>query len=293
MQTEATITSVRSVQRKDPDVLDHFKGSAALYRKWSPEGHLHFGYWKWPMSPFDRRAMLEELVYQVMEPMELRAGGTYADFGCGYGTAAITIARRYNVHVDAYTVVPEQAREGMERAEREKIDDLVTMHHADMRCTGLPDGGMDGVIGMESWCYGTGTAKRDVIREAYRVLRPGGMISLVDGFLVKRPDRLRKPIVDMVQRGWALECFPQRDDFIEALKAEGFRDIKIVDLGSRIGTCALHGPPLMLITMIEHVTRKHRLDRFEWAHLKSCMLGILLGTQLDLFRYLGVTATKG
>ena len=59
-RTAPSTRTGRTGQRADPRVLAHFQASAALYKLWSREGHLHFGYWRWPMSPLDRAAMLEE-----------------------------------------------------------------------------------------------------------------------------------------------------------------------------------------------------------------------------------------
>ena len=276
----------------DPKVTAHFHASATLYGLWSPERHLHFGYWRWPMDPFDRRAMLEELVHQVARPLGLRCGDRVADLGCGYGSAARLIARSYDTHVDAFTVVPEQFEEGRTAAWVDGLQDLVTMHLRDFRETALPDGSIDAVIGMESLCYGNRHGKADVLAEAARILKPGGHISLVDGFLLKKPTGLRVQMVRTVEQGWALPSFPHRAAFLREMTDAGFTDITVKDLSWRVAICALHGPPLMLWRELRRLLAGRPLPPLERAHLRSCMLGILLGTQRDLFRYLHITARR-
>lgn len=275
-----------------PGVQAHFHASADLYKRWSPQGHLHFGFWRWPMSPFDRRAMLDELVRQVVRELRARQGDRLADLGCGYGAAARLVAHELGARMEAITIVEEQAIEGQVAALAAGIDHLVRMRHADFRRTGLADGSLDGAYALESLCYGKGAAKADVIAEIARIIKPGGRLALVDGFLLKRPAGLRARMVRTVEQGWALPCFPQRDAFIDALDAQGFADIRVRDLSWNVAPCAAHGPILMVQGWIERRLNGTRLNALERAHLRSCLLGIALGTQRDLFRYLMITATK-
>ena len=284
-------TAPRSgIRAVDPKVTAHFHASAALYQRWSAEGHLHFGYWKPRMSFFDRKAMLEEMVVQVVRRLEPRVADRLADLGCGYGSAAMLAARTYGVDVDAYTVVEEQASIGQAQADGEGLS--VALHQRDFRDTGLAHGCIDGVYALESLCYGAGRDKRDVIHEAARILKPGGRIALVDGFLLKPANGWRRRMVRTVERGWALPCFPQRAAFIAAMEQAGFADIRVRDFSWNVAPCAAHGPWLMLKGWVERRLKGTRLNELEQAHLKSCLLGIALGTQRDLFRYLMITATK-
>lgn len=273
-------------------VQAHFHASADLYKRWSPQGHLHFGFWRWPMSPFNRRAMLDELVRQVVRELRARQGDRLADLGCGYGAAARLVARELGARMEAITIVEEQAIEGQVAALAAGTDHLVRTRHADFRRTGLADGSIDGAYALESLCYGTGAAKADAIAESARIIKPGGRLALVDGFLLKRPTGLRARLVRTVEEGWALPCFPKRDAFIDALDAQGFADIRVRDLSWSVAPCAAHGPVLMVQGWIERRLNGTRLNALERAHLRSCLLGIALGTQRDLFRYLMITATK-
>ncbi len=274
----------------DPRVIDHFHASAALYKSWSTEGHLHFGYWKWPMNAADRKRMLEAMVHRVVREVHPTQGYWLADLGCGYGASARLVAGTYDCAVDAFTVVPEQVNEGRARATAERVD--VTMHLRDFRHTGLPADSMDGVYALESLCYGSGHGKADVLAEAARVMKPGGRIALVDGFIMQPPTGLRERLVRTVERGWAVPCFPRQQAFVRAMERAGFADITITDLSWNVAPSAAHGLPLMAWTKLRNLFTGKRLDPLESAHLKSCLYGIALGTQRDLFRYLLITARK-
>jgi tocopherol O-methyltransferase len=274
----------------DPRLLDHFHASAALYQLWSADGHLHFGYWKWPMSLLRRKTMLDAMVYRVVQELHPQRGHRLADLGCGYGASARKVADMYDLSVDAFTVVPEQVEHGRDLAERDHVD--VTMHLRDFRRTGLPSASMDGVYALESLCYGSGHGKSDVLAEAARVLKRGGRIALVDGFIMQEPRGLRERMVSTVERGWAVPTFPRMKAFLKAMEEAGFTDIDVTDLSWNVAPCAAHGLPLMAWTKLRNLLTGKRLDPLEDAHLKSCLYGIALGTQRDLFRYLLMTGRK-
>jgi hypothetical protein len=171
--------------------------------------------------------------------------------------------------------------------------DRVTMKLRDFRDTGLPDASLDGVYALESLCYGTGPDKSDVLAEAARIVKPGARLVTADGFLVKEPHPgLRKRMVETITNGWALPCFPELKCFTRALEKNGFTDVQVEDLSWKMGPCALHGPPLLVYTLAKRWLSGEGMEPLEKAHLRSCALGILLGTQHGLFRYCMVTATR-
>ena len=276
----------------DPKVTAHFHASAELYKLWSPEGHLHFGYWRWPMNPFRRRQMLEELVHHVVRELDPKPNKRLADFGCGYGSAARLVAEAYRTHVDAFTVVKEQVLEGEAAALADGTADRVTMKLRDFRDTGLPDASVDGLYALESLCYGSGPDKSDVLAEAARILKPGARLATADGFVVKQVGGLRKNVVDTVASGWALPCFSDLNSFTAALEANGFSDVHVEDLSWKMGPCALHGLPLLAYVLAKRWLSGIGMEPLEKAHLRSCALGILLGTQHNLFRYCMVVGTR-
>ena len=69
-------------------------------------------------------------------------------------------------------------RRGVERCAREGLSHRITFKLADVCATGLPDGQADFVWGEDAWCYVADKAK--LIREAARLVKPGGLIAFTD-----------------------------------------------------------------------------------------------------------------
>ena len=99
-------------------------------------------------------------------------------------------------------------------------------------------------------------------------------------------------MVATITEGWALPCFPDLKGFIRALEINGFANVHVEDLSWKMGPCALHGPPLLAYTFVKRWLSGAGIKPLEKAHLRSCALGILLGTFHNLFRYCLVTATR-
>src|SRR5262249_27067388 len=153
---------------------------------WSRNLNMHFGYWRRGLSPFDRERMIDEMTAQVLARLE-RGGHRLmrlAGLGCGAGApAAVVLRARPAPRPGGVPLLPEQAAIAREAATRAGVDGRGTFHAMDYTATRFADATFDGAMAIESSCHAPGADKAAFVREAARLLAPGGRIAIADGFL--------------------------------------------------------------------------------------------------------------
>ena len=161
-------------------VLAYYAAATPDYRVWSKGYNMHFGFWRWGLNPFDREAMLQELNAQVIARLGLPSSTStarLADLGGGTGaTARAAVAAQPNLVVDVVTIAPIQIEIGTALNRTAERGDAIHMHCVDYEHTHLPGASYDAVCLVESACHAAGSTKLSLLREAFRLLKPGGRL---------------------------------------------------------------------------------------------------------------------
>lgn len=283
-------------------VLAYYEAATADYGAWSRDFNMHFGYWRRGLDPFDREALLQELNLQVLQRMALPMGraARVADLGCGTGaTARAIVGCRGAVQVDAVTLSPTQVAMGQARNAAVPRGAAIRMHLADYASTPLPTGAYDAVCLVESACHADGPVKLAVLREAQRLLRPGGMLVMVDGMLrgplptVGLMDRVIGRLYRAWCRNWAVPEMARLDQLPGALAQCGFEPPRVEDWSWRIAPSVAHVPLLATRFAIVELWRAGgRLPPWRWRHIVASALTPLLGLLRRRFFYGAVIARK-
>ena len=110
-------------------------------------GDLHYGDFADPEEPL---AAATARLTGRMAAADLRPGLEVLDVGCGIGTPAVTVARRYGCHVTGISI----SEVGLEMARQSALErgvaDRVRFLYGDGMSNGLPDASCDRVWVMES-----------------------------------------------------------------------------------------------------------------------------------------------
>jgi len=274
-----------------------FREAQDDFGRWSANYNMHFGYWMRGMSVIDREPMLEKMNEVVADALELPA---YAparamDLGCGAGATARAVARRHpRCEVTAVTIVREQIELGRKLNRAAGVDRRIAFMLSDFTSTWTGPGTQDAVYAVESFCYAPGAGKAAAVREAARLLKAGGRLVVVDGFLEGAPPR---GALGWIYRkwcaSWAIAELAQREEFRAALWDAGFEGIEERDLFLQVAPSAAHIPVVATVHTARALWKgRGRLSAWRWKHIAASWLSMALGLARGTFGYRIFTARK-
>jgi len=170
---------------------------------------------------------------QVARRATIQHGHRVLDAGCGIGGTALWLARRLDVDITGVNISPHQLRCATRLARRLGLQDKVRFMERCYTDTGLPDASFDAVYAIESVCYSAD--KLDFLKEAHRLLKPGGRLVVTDAF---RTDATlqRDPGHDYQRclKGWVIPDFAHGQHFQDAAHSAGFAEVTFEDASRHV-----------------------------------------------------------
>ncbi|NOV28617.1 methyltransferase domain-containing protein [Methylomonas sp. ZR1] len=199
---------------------------------------LHYGYWD-EAKPYDQHQALLNKNQVLYEKAGIQASDKVLDAGCGIGGSTIWMAKQHGNRVTGITISAKQADYARQHAKRHGVAELVDFEVADFCATPFPDASFDVVWALESSCHAL--KKGDFLREAWRVLRPGGRIVVCDGFVLQRQfsEQQWRAVVTCLN-GWAVPNLCSRDEFSGLLEQQDFQAIVCHDITTQTQASVEH-----------------------------------------------------
>ena len=267
------------------------------YAAWSPEFNMHFGYYRAGANPLNREAMLEQMNAEVLVRLQVdgTCGPRLLDLGCGLGATLRSFARRLpHSQLLGVTRVPWQVEQARALNASAGYRDRIDVVEADYENTPLGSSSFDGVYALESSCYARGSDKCMLLEEAHRLLRPGGRIVVVDGFLIGDFfDESQRHIYRNVCECWVVEEFAELQRFVRCLEKLEFSEITVEHLQMRVAPSVMHVPWVSLKFLLTEVVFGTRpMTGARWNNVLAPLLLPLVSAPLGPLSYCMISATK-
>ncbi|MCS6803252.1 MAG: class I SAM-dependent methyltransferase [Chloroflexota bacterium] len=254
----AVIRSTLRGDRDDPTTLYSYLGGGALLA--ADTDYLNLGYWQEQPRSYREAgdALAAELArfagFAERREGRRRAPKMIVDVGFGFGEQDVLWARRFGLTILGLNLTPAQIARASARRLAERLADRI--HYARATATALPvaAGSVDGVLALESAFHFR--LRDDFFREAFRVLKPGGVLAAAD-IVALRPlagwspdDLARRLMIGLGRRFWHIpaENLYGPEEYRARLAAAGFQQVAIRSIGAAVfpGIRALMRQPATL-----------------------------------------------
>ena len=176
------------------------------------------------------------------------------DAGCGIGGTAIYLAKKYpNINFTGITITPEHLDMAKNLAKEKQVNTDFILK--DFINTGFPSNQFDAIYLVESSCYAP--KKQILIREMYRILKPGGLLVIIDVFLTNvHLNPFLKNVYVWFCKGWGLSNLITLAEFRDYLKTEGFHEIVTRNLIKNVTRTILRGDVLSIPYLFSIIINK-------------------------------------
>ncbi|HEB10666.1 MAG TPA: class I SAM-dependent methyltransferase [Spirochaetales bacterium] len=215
--------------------IDHAYGVKRLYGIGAEKfgeyhgGYLNFGWWEKADTYIEAA---EALVHKMAEILGLNDQSRLLDVACGMGPQDVYLHRHFGAEIDAVEILWNQAQVALARVKQAGMEGKVRIHHGTATRLPFERNSFTHVLAIEgSQHFNT---REDFFREAFRVLKPKGVIALAD-FTITRPPRslLEKIVVRAAQHFWACPNANvyNAEIFKQKLEKSGFINVSISEEG--------------------------------------------------------------
>lgn len=211
-------------------IVEYYNKSFNAYRDgWGLDDNMQLNLGFWHKGTRSLSEALTNLNAYVAEQAQLSPDDLVLDAGCGVGGTIIHLVKHHGCRGHGITLVPHQVRKATENAGKNGVAHHTSFQVMDFCQTTFPDNHFDVITGIESICHAD--SKRAFLQEAYRILKPGGRMILVETLQAK-PNLTPREHDQLYTRGFhgcKITSIDTADQYLTNLKELGFSHFEAED----------------------------------------------------------------
>ena len=229
-QSERKRWSASAHERK---VENLYAGGVENYVGWH-DGYLNFGLWENGNADYVKAA--QNLVHRMGRLLRLNSDSRLLDVAPGMGTQDIYLLQNFSPQsIDGLDVTWKHIEHGRRRAHEANAEERVRFHHGTAIELPFPDNNFTHVLSIEGPEHFD--TREKFLREAHRVLLPGGVIAMAD-FIVKNPPRnpFEKLVAEAARKLWQVPRANvySGEVYRQKMEAAGFEQVELEEIGASV-----------------------------------------------------------
>jgi ubiquinone/menaquinone biosynthesis C-methylase UbiE len=200
---------------------------------------------------------------ELLQRADVQPNQRVLDVGCGVGTTAIQIARRFRARVTAVDIAPLMLARARANVHAAGLDDTIIVEQGDILALAFADNRFDRVLAEAVTMF---VDRPAAAKELVRVCRPGGRVLATEFLWRKSPTpEARQIFLGEVCPGMNFDTL---DDWVQIYREAGLEDVQVTsgpfEMMTTAGFVRDEGIANSLAVMGRALSRRSYLKKMAW-----------------------------